>query len=55
MSEQVKTIQQKDLPLSCPLPDGSLWNQHPRVYIPLDKSGKGVCPYCGTQYQLEEK
>lgn len=54
MSEQVKKISKKDLPLSCPMPNDELWNQHPRVYIPLDDEGKGACPYCGNHYQLVE-
>ena len=50
---QKKIIHKKDLPLSCPLPDESLWNQHPRVYIPLNDEGHGSCPYCGNQFALE--
>ena len=42
-----------DLPLHCPMPDSSLWNSHPRVYVPLDDAGKGKCPYCGTDYSLK--
>lgn len=39
-----------DLPLHCPLPGTSLWNSHPRVYVPLDKNGRGKCIYCGAEY-----
>ncbi len=48
------SITQKDLPLHCPLPQHTLWNAHPRVFIPIEDSedGKALCPYCGTQYQL---
>lgn len=43
----------KDLPVHCPLPDSSLWNSHPRVYIPLDDGHtSALCPYCGTLYTL---
>ena len=42
------------LPLHCPLPDMSLWNSHPRVYIPLAEAGHGKCPYCGAEYTLAE-
>ncbi|NVJ65155.1 MAG: zinc-finger domain-containing protein [Gammaproteobacteria bacterium] len=52
MADKIRKISKQDLPLSCPLPDDTLWNQHPRVYIPLNKDGKGSCPYCGNQYQL---
>ena len=45
----------KDLPIHCPLPDSSLWNSHPRVYIPLEEAGnkRVLCPYCGTEFVLE--
>jgi uncharacterized Zn-finger protein len=43
-----------DLPLHCPLPDMSLWNSHPRVYLPIEKTGTAKCPYCGTDFTLEE-
>lgn len=42
----------KDLPLSCPLPDQSNWSLHPKVFIPMDGSGNGKCPYCGAEYHL---
>jgi len=46
------TITQKDLPLSCPLPNEYVWDAHPRVYLPIEKSGLEVCPYCETEYSL---
>ncbi len=45
-------ITAKDLPLHCPLPGASLWNSHPRVFLPIDKSGEERCPYCGALYVL---
>jgi uncharacterized Zn-finger protein len=45
-------ITSKDLPLSCPLPNERLWDAHPRVYLPIEKSGKEICPYCGTTFIL---
>lgn len=33
-------VTRADLPLSCPMPDQKLWNSHPRVYLPIDKSGE---------------
>jgi uncharacterized Zn-finger protein len=42
-----------DLPLHCPMPDMLLWNAHPRVYLPIEKTGEALCPYCGTQYKLK--
>ncbi len=42
-----------DLPLHCPLPRMSLWNSHPRVFLPIEASGEERCPYCGTVYVLK--
>ena len=46
-------IQRSRLPLHCPLPEMSLWNQHPRVYLPIEDSGQEKCPYCGAEFILE--
>ena len=43
----------KDLPLHCPTPTMSLWNSHPRVFLPIEKTGEALCPYCGTLYKLK--
>ena len=45
-------VRSEDLPLSCPMPDMSLWNSHPRVFLPLT-DGKATCPYCGAEYFLQ--
>jgi uncharacterized Zn-finger protein len=29
-----------------------LWDAHPRVYLPIEKTGESLCPYCGTRYVL---
>jgi uncharacterized Zn-finger protein len=42
-----------DLPLHCPLPSQNLWNSHPRVFLPIEKTGQALCPYCGTRYVLK--
>ena len=47
-------ITRADLPLSCPMPDMSLWNSHPKVYLPIEKTGEAKCPYCGADYSLTE-
>ena len=44
----------KDLPLHCPLPEMSLWNSHPKVYLPIEDSGSAKCPYCGTEFTLKK-
>jgi uncharacterized Zn-finger protein len=43
-----------DLPLHCPLPGSSLWNSHPRVYLPIEETGEARCHYCGARYKLVE-
>ncbi len=43
-----------DLPLHCPMDGMSLWNSHPKVYLPIEKTGKAKCPYCGAEYTLKE-
>lgn len=43
-----------DLPLSCPMPGMSLWNSHPKVYLPIeDEGGESACAYCGARYVLK--
>ena len=42
-----------DLPIHCPITGSSLWNSHPRVYIPVQENGgEAKCPYCGTMFKL---
>ncbi len=47
-------VTRADLPLHCPMPGMSLWNSHPRVYLPIEKSGEERCPYCGAVYVLTD-
>jgi uncharacterized Zn-finger protein len=42
------------LPIHCPMPGTSLWNSHPRVYIPVEETGSAKCPYCGCEYILKD-
>jgi len=48
------TVTRADLPLHCPLPGTSLWNSHPRVFLPIEETGKARCPYCGAEYILAD-
>jgi len=48
------TVTRADLPLHCPLPGTSLWNSHPRVFLPIEETGKARCPYCGAEYLLAD-
>ena len=51
-AEQRYTVSRADLPLSCPMPAMSLWNSHPKVYLPIEATGEARCPYCGALYVL---
>lgn len=44
-----------DLPLSCPMPQMSLWNSHPRVYLAIEATGWAKCPYCGAEFTLHNR
>lgn len=48
-------VTRADLPLHCPMKGMSLWNSHPRVYLPIEKSGQERCPYCGAVYVLKSE
>lgn len=47
-------IKRDELPLCCPLPNQRLWDAHPRVYLPIEKTGTVICPYCETHFTLVE-
>jgi uncharacterized Zn-finger protein len=47
-------VTRKDLPLSCPTPAMELWNLHPRVYLPISETRHATCPYCGTEFVLQD-
>jgi uncharacterized Zn-finger protein len=48
-------VSRADLPLHCPMPGTTLWNSHPRVYLPIeDQDGEAQCPYCGACYTLKD-
>jgi uncharacterized Zn-finger protein len=45
-------VQLKDLPVFCPNPAMPLWSSHPRVFLDIGETGRAMCPYCGTRYEL---
>jgi uncharacterized Zn-finger protein len=51
--ERLIEVTAADLPLHCPMPSMLLWNAHPRVFLPIEKTGEALCPYCGTKYILK--
>ncbi len=52
--QEIIKVSRNDLPLSCPRPSDSLEAMHPKVYLPIEKSGTVTCPYCGARYQLTD-
>ena len=54
-AENRYAVTRADLPLSCPMPGMSLWNSHPKVYLPIEDQGTVKCPYCGAVYVLEDQ
>jgi uncharacterized Zn-finger protein len=47
-------VTRADLPLHCPMNGMSLWNSHPRVFLPIEDTGRAKCPYCGAEYVLSD-
>ncbi len=54
-AENKYSVSRGDLPLHCPMPDMSLWNSHPRVFLPIEETGAAKCPYCGAEYTLLDR
>lgn len=54
-AKQRYEVSRDDLPLSCPMPDMRLWDAHPRVYLPIEKTGHVICPYCDAEFFLRDK
>lgn len=52
-NKRLVEITAADLPLHCPTQSSMLWNAHPRVFLPIEKTGEALCPYCGTRYTLK--
>ncbi len=52
-TQNVVEVTAKDLPLHCPTAEVALWNNHPKVYIPVERTGEARCPYCSTLYRFK--
>ncbi|MHA7841040.1 MAG: zinc-finger domain-containing protein [Gammaproteobacteria bacterium] len=52
-TKRIYKVTTNNLPLSCPMPTMALWDAHPRVYLPIETTGKETCPYCGATFILE--
>ena len=48
-------VTRANLPLCCPLPVMCLWDAHPRVYLPIEATGRVTCPYCDAEYILKDE
>ena len=48
------TVTAADLPLSCPMPGMTLWNSHPKVYLPIDQTGGRNAPIAARSTRLAE-
>jgi uncharacterized Zn-finger protein len=51
-AQKTYEVHRADLPVSCPMPDMMVWNSHPKVYLPIEATGKAKCPYCGADFVL---
>jgi uncharacterized Zn-finger protein len=48
-------VSRSDLPVHCPMEGMTLWNSHPKVYLPIEEQGgEAKCPYCGAIYELKD-
>lgn len=54
-AQSLVEVTRDQLPIHCPTPDSTLWDSHPKVYIPLDDAPEAKCSYCGTVYRLVEE
>ena len=53
-AENIYHVAWDKLPLTCPMPEMSLWNSHPQVFIPLHETDEYSCMYCGATYILDK-
>jgi uncharacterized Zn-finger protein len=53
-SQHIYEVTTAALPLSCPMPSMRLWDAHPKVYLPIEKTGHAQCYYCGAEYILTD-
>ena len=53
-AQNLYKVTRKILPLHCPMEGMSLWNSHPRVYLPIEDTGRAKCPYCGANFELTD-
>ncbi len=54
-TKRLYEVTRDNLPLCCPMPSMRVWNAHPRVYLPIEATGRTICPYCGAEYVLKDE
>ena len=54
-TRRLSEVTRADLPLSCPMKEMRLWDAHPRVYLPIEKTGRAICPYCDAEFILKNE
>jgi uncharacterized Zn-finger protein len=54
-TKRIYEVTSASLPLSCPLQDMRVWDAHPRVYLPIEATGRAVCPYCEAEFILKDE
>lgn len=54
-TKRIYEVTREDLPLACPMKDMRVWDAHPRVYLPIVKTGRAVCPYCEAEFILKNE
>lgn len=54
-AQSLVEVTRDQLPIHCPTPGSTLWDSHPRVYIPLEDEPEAKCSYCGTVYRLVDE
>jgi uncharacterized Zn-finger protein len=47
-------VTRAELPVSCPPQSMRVWDAHPRVYLPIEETGRAVCPYCDAEFILRD-
>ena len=54
-TKSVYDVTRADLPVCCPPQDRRVWDAHPRVYLPIEKTGRAICPYCNAEFVLKDE
>ena len=53
-AENTYHVTHADLPVHCPMDGMTLWNSHPKVYLPVEDNGEAICPYCSAKFVLDD-